>query len=220
MAVRAIEPLAQPADADPAPVLVLSFSGAAVGDAEGIRWVARRLVEAHRSGYRVVGVLAATDDTTAELVGLAAEISERPEPREYDMLVSAGARIAVALCAMAVHDLGHEAISLSGSQAGIVTDTAHGAATIVQVRAWRVLEALAQGQIVLVADAQGVSAEREITTLGPDTRTQQPLRSLPRSRGTGSPEMTVSPPMASLTLNGSSRKDVPKLDLPGTSRLA
>lgn len=168
MAVRAFEPLAQPGDnPDPAPVLVLSFPGAAVGNAEEIRCAARRLVDAHCSGHRVVGVLAATDDTTAELVGLAAEISERPEPREYDMLVSAGARIAAALCAMAVNDLGHEAISLSGSQAGIVTDTAHGAATIVEVHARRVQEALAQGQIVVVADAQGVSVQHEITTFGP-----------------------------------------------------
>jgi len=168
MALRAPQPLPPPCDetAD-APVLVLSFPGAAVADAERVRTVAGQLVDARRSGNRVVGVLSAPEDTTAELVGLAAAISEQPVPREYDMLVSAGARIAVALCAMAVHDLGQEAISLSGSQAGIVTDTTHGAATIVQVRPWRVQEALARGSIVLVADAQGVSAEQEITTFGP-----------------------------------------------------
>lgn len=168
MAVRVFEPLAERGEAtDPAAVLVLSFPSAPAGDAEEIRWAAHRLVGARRSGNRVVGVLAASDDTTTELVALAAEISRRPEPREYDMLISTGARIAVALCAMAIHDLGYEAVSLSGSQAGIVTDTTHGAATIVQVHPRRVQDALARGCIVLVADAQGVSAEREITTFGP-----------------------------------------------------
>ncbi len=167
MAVGASQPLlASCGETADAPVLVLSFPGAAVAGPERIREVARRLVNAHRSANRVVGVLSPPDETTAELVALAAAISEQPEPREYDMLVSAGARIATALCAMAVHDLGVEAVSLSGSQAGIVTNAAHGAATIVQVQAERVREALAGGRIVLVADAQGVSAEREITTFG------------------------------------------------------
>jgi aspartate kinase len=168
VAVRATQPLVAPCgETADAPVLVLNFSGSAVADSERIREAARRLVDARSSGHRVVGVLSAPDDTTAELAGLATSISEQPQPREYDMLVSAGARIAAALCAMAVHDLGYAAISLSGSQAGIVTDNAHGAATIVEVRPRRVQEALAQGCIVLVADAQGMSMEREITTFGP-----------------------------------------------------
>jgi aspartate kinase len=105
--------------------------------------------------------------TTDELIELAHEISTRPHPREYDMLVSVGERISNALCAMAVHDLGHEAISLTGSQAGIVTDTVHGKAKIAEVRAQRINDALDAEQIVLVAGFQGVSAEsHEVTTLG------------------------------------------------------
>jgi aspartate kinase len=129
-----------------------------------VRAVARQLVAAHRAGHRVVGVLSAPDSTTTELTRLAREISDRPDPREYDMLLSAGACISVALCAMAVHDLGVEAISLSGSQAGVVTDGVHGAAKIKAVRTRRIQEALDQGKIVLVADSQGVSVTREITT--------------------------------------------------------
>src|SRR5205823_7479831 len=105
-------------------------------------------------------------DTTDELVRLAYEISPRPEPRELDMLISVGERISCALAAMAIHDLGDEAISLTGSQAGIVTDTVHGKAKIVDVRARRIHEALDRGQIVLVAGFQGVSTEYDITTLG------------------------------------------------------
>jgi aspartate kinase len=106
-------------------------------------------------------------DTTDELIRLAHEISTRPHPREYDMLISVGERISNALCAMAVHDLGHEAISLTGSQAGIVTDTVHGKAKIVDVRARRIHEALDQDRIVLVAGFQGISADSfDVTTLG------------------------------------------------------
>ncbi|HVH51598.1 MAG TPA: aspartate kinase, partial [Gaiellaceae bacterium] len=97
---------------------------------------------------------------------LAFEISPHPHPREYDMLVSVGERISNALCAMAIHDLGHEAISLTGSQAGILTDTSHGKAKIVEVRAQRIHEALDDEKIVLVAGFQGVSADHEVTTLG------------------------------------------------------
>src|SRR5205814_428513 len=104
--------------------------------------------------------------TTDELLDLARQVSRRPEPRELDMLISVGERIACELCAMAIHDLGHEAISLTGSQAGIVTDTVHGKAKIVDVRARRIHEALDRNEIVLVAGFQGVSSEHEVTTLG------------------------------------------------------
>jgi aspartate kinase len=106
-------------------------------------------------------------DTTDELIRLAYEVSPRPHPREYDMLISTGERISNALCAMAIHDLGHEAVSLTGSQAGIVTDTTHTKAKIVEVRAQRIHEALDEDRIVLVAGFQGVSpTTRDVTTLG------------------------------------------------------
>jgi aspartate kinase len=105
-------------------------------------------------------------DTTDELVRLAHEISPRPRARELDMLISVGERISCSLCAMAIHDLGHQAISLTGSQAGIVTDTAHGKAKIVDIRAKRIHEALDAERIVLVAGFQGVSTDLDITTLG------------------------------------------------------
>jgi aspartate kinase len=148
-------------------VAVMKFGGTSVGDTEKIKDVARRLVQAHEGGRRVVGVLSAMGDTTDELIRLAHEISPQPQPREYDMLISVGERISNALCAMAVHDLGHEAISLTGSQAGIVTDTAHGKAKIAEVRATRINDALDAGKIVLVAGFQGVSADsHDVTTLG------------------------------------------------------
>jgi aspartate kinase len=148
-------------------LVVMKFGGTSVGDVDKIKDVARRLVRAREEGRRVVGVLSAMGDTTDELIRLAHEISPLPHPRELDMLVSVGERISNALCAMAVHDLGHEAISLSGSQAGIVTDTVHGKAKIAEVRATRINEALDAGKIVLVAGFQGVSADsHDVTTLG------------------------------------------------------
>src|SRR6266704_2645197 len=144
----------------------MKFGGTSVGDTQKIKDVARRLVGARETGQRVVGVLSAMGDTTDELIRLAHEVSPRPHPREYDMLVSVGERISNALCAMVIHDLGHEAISLTGSQAGIVTDTVHGKAKIVDVRARRIHEALDRDEIVLVAGFQAVSTEQEVTTLG------------------------------------------------------
>jgi len=148
-------------------LVVMKFGGSSVADTGKITEVARRLVRAREEGQRVVGVLSAMGDTTDELIRLAHEISPRPHPREYDMLISVGERISNALCAMAVHDLGQEAISLTGSQAGIVTDTVHGKAKIAEVRATRINEALDAGRIALVAGFQGVSADsHDVTTLG------------------------------------------------------
>jgi aspartate kinase len=160
-----------PALADEAPphragTVVMKFGGTSVADAERLKAVARRLVAAREGGTRVVAVLSAMGDTTDELVRLAHEISARPKARELDMLISVGERISCSLCAMAIHDLGHEAISLTGSQAGIVTDTAHGKAKIVDIRARRIHEALDAEKIVLVAGFQGVSTDYDITTLG------------------------------------------------------
>jgi aspartate kinase len=147
--------------------VVMKFGGTSVAGTERLQGVARRLVEAREQGSRVVGVLSAMGDTTDELLDLAHAISERPQPRELDMLISVGERISCALAAMAIHDLGQEAISFTGSQAGIVTDTVHTKAKIVEVRAKRIHDALDAGRIVLVAGFQGVSSESlDVTTLG------------------------------------------------------
>ena len=147
--------------------VVMKFGGTSVDGPERLRAVARRLVEAREAGNRVVAVLSAMGQTTDELIDLAHQMSTRPNPRELDMLQSVGERISCSLAAMAIHDLGHEAVSLTGSQAGIVTDTAHGKAKIVDVRARRIHEALDGDRIVLVAGFQGVStATFDITTLG------------------------------------------------------
>jgi aspartate kinase len=144
----------------------MKFGGTSVGDPQKLKDVARRIVASRAAGSRVVAVLSAMGDTTDDLLRLAYEVSPRPKPRELDMLISVGERISCALAAMAIHDLGHEAISLTGSQAGIVTDTVHGKAKIVDVRARRIHEALDQDNIVLVAGFQGVSTDLDITTLG------------------------------------------------------
>jgi aspartate kinase len=164
---EAVPGVAADAEARGRDLLVMKFGGTSVADTEKIKDVARRLVAAREAGSRVVGVLSAMGDTTDELIRLAQEISPRPHPREYDMLISVGERISNALCAMAIHDLGHEAISLTGSQAGIVTDTVHGKAKIAEVRATRINDALDAEKIVLVAGFQGVSADsHDVTTLG------------------------------------------------------
>ena len=167
MVTTQFEPLPDLAAAEPsAGTLVMKFGGTSVADPQKLKDVARRLVEAHAGGNRVVAVLSAMGHTTDDLVRLAHEVSARPKPRELDMLISVGERISCALAAMAIHDLGAEAISLTGSQAGIVTDTVHGRAKIVDVRARRIHEALDQDRIVLVAGFQGVSTDFDITTLG------------------------------------------------------
>ena len=146
--------------------VVMKFGGTSVADAEQIKHAARRIVAKRESGYRVVAVLSARGRTTDELIAMAEEVSPAPAPREMDMLLSTGERISCALCAMAIHDLGHHALSLTGSQAGIVTDTSHTKARILDVRADRITAALDEGTIVLVAGFQGVSPSRDVTTLG------------------------------------------------------
>src|SRR4051794_24179321 len=148
-------------------IVVMKFGGTSVAGADDIRRAARRIVAAREGGKRVVAVLSARGKTTDELVAMAGEVSERPDPRELDMLLSVGERISCALCAMAINDLGHRAISLTGSQAGIVTDSSHTKARILDVRAERIREALGEDRIVLVAGFQGVSTEsHDVTTLG------------------------------------------------------
>ncbi len=148
------------------PTVVMKFGGTSVADAERIKRAARRIVAQRDRGNRVVAVLSARGKTTDELIASAEEVSPNPDPREMDMLLSTGERISCALCAMAINDLGHRAISLTGSQAGIVTDTSHTKARILDVRADRIREALAEDKIVLVAGFQGVSTSRDVTTLG------------------------------------------------------
>ena len=116
----------------------MKFGGTSVADAERIKRAAQRVASQREAGTAVVAVLSARGSTTDELLAMAEEVSPRPDPRELDMLLSTGESISCALCAMAIHDLGHRAISLTGSQAGIVTDTSHTKARILDVRADRI----------------------------------------------------------------------------------
>jgi len=150
----------------PVALIVQKFGGSSLADASRIKLVARRVVAAAEAGQRVCVVVSAMGDSTDELVLLAAQVSPTPHARELDMLLTAGERISMALLSMAIIEQGHEAISFTGSQAGIVTDTTHGRAKIVEVRARRVLEALNDGKIVIVAGFQGVSTDYDVTTLG------------------------------------------------------
>ena len=144
----------------------MKFGGTSVADADKIVKVAARIAAAKESGDQVAAVVSARGRTTDGLVALAREISDDPRPREMDMLLSTGERISCALMAMALHDKGHEAQSFTGSQAGIVTDGSHTKARILDIRADRLAEAIDGGQIVLVAGFQGVSEDRNVTTLG------------------------------------------------------
>jgi aspartate kinase len=148
------------------PTIVMKFGGTSVADAERIKRAAQRIVAQRERGNRVVAVLSARGKTTDDLIAAAEEVSPNPDPREMDMLLSTGERISCALCAMAINDLGHKAISLTGSQAGIVTDTSHTKARILDVRGDRIRDALQEDRIVLVAGFQGVSTSRDVTTLG------------------------------------------------------
>jgi aspartate kinase len=150
-----------------AATVVMKFGGSSVADPDKIRHVAQRLVEARARGVRVVATVSAMGDTTDGLLELAQQVSQQPHPRELDMLLSTGERIACALVAMAVHDLGYEAVSFTGSQAGIITDPVHTKAKIREITPVRVVEALDRGRIVLVAGYQGFSRDTmDVTTLG------------------------------------------------------
>ena len=150
-----------------AETVVMKFGGSSVADPGKIQHVARRLVDAHERGVRVVGTVSAMGHTTDTLLELASSVSPHPNPRELDMLLSTGERIACALVAMAIHDLGHEAVSFTGSQAGIITDPVHTKAKIREITPVRVLDALDRGRIVLVAGFQGFSRDTmDVTTLG------------------------------------------------------
>ena len=147
-------------------LVVTKFGGSSVGSTERIMAVASRLIERHKSGDGVVAVVSAMGDVTDELVGLAEGISECPPVREMDMLLATGEQVTIALLAMAIHSLGHEAISFTGPQVGIVTDAGHTKAKIVEVRGDCVGEAVEAGKIAIVAGFQGTTPDGQITTLG------------------------------------------------------
>ena len=148
------------------PIVVQKFGGSSVADVAGIRRVAAHVVATRRAGKRVVVVVSAMGKTTDQLVKLAHEVTPQPDRRELDMLLTAGERIAMATLAMAIRDLGEPATSLTGSQCGIITNDAPGGARIVEVRPFRVQDALDAGLVVIVAGFQGVSWKKEVTTLG------------------------------------------------------
>jgi aspartate kinase len=148
-------------------LIVQKFGGSSVADAEGMKRVANRIVATKKAGHQVVVVVSAMGDTTDELIDLANQVSPLPNGRELDMLLTAGERISMALLAMAIANLGHEARSFTGSQAGIITTSAHGRARVIDVTPGRIQEALKEGAIAIVAGFQGVSQDtNDITTLG------------------------------------------------------
>lgn len=148
-------------------LIVQKYGGSSVADAESIKRVAKRIVDTRRAGHDVVVAVSAMGDTTDELLDLADQVAPIPAPRELDMLLSSGERISMALLAMAIHSMGFEARSFTGSQAGMITTADHGSARIVDVTPIRLREALDEGAIVIVAGFQGFNRDtRDITTLG------------------------------------------------------
>ena len=148
-------------------LIVQKYGGSSLADADGIKRVAQRIVATRRSGHSVVVVVSAMGDSTDELRDLARQVSPLPPGRELDMLLTAGERISMALVAMAIANLGFEARSFTGSQAGVITDSAHGQARIIDITPGRIAGALADGAIPVVAGFQGVSQDsKDITTLG------------------------------------------------------
>ena len=147
-------------------VIVQKYGGTSVADADRIRAVADRVTDAKRAGHDVVVVVSAMGDTTDELMAMARALAPTPNVRELDLLLTAGERIAMSLLAVAINQAGYPAASYTGSQAGIITDTAHGKASIIDIRPGRILEALGRGHIVIVAGFQGVSTAYDVTTLG------------------------------------------------------
>jgi len=145
---------------------VQKFGGSSVANPERIKRVARRVIETRQKGAEVVVVVSALGDTTDELIALARQITDNPPRREMDMLLATGEQVSIALLAMAIHDLGHPVVSLTGAQGGIITDNTHTKAKILQVNPERVRQELAAGKIVIVAGFQGITSTQDITTLG------------------------------------------------------
>jgi len=147
-------------------LVVQKFGGTSVGDADRIRAVADHVARSRRNGDDVVVVVSAMGKSTDDLIRLANDVSRVQPPRELDMLLTSGERVTMALLVMALAELEIDAVSFTGSQAGIITDTSHTRATIVEIRADRLLEALKAGRVPVVAGFQGVSTDRDVTTLG------------------------------------------------------
>jgi aspartate kinase len=148
-------------------LIVQKFGGSSVADAEGMKRVAARIVATKKAGHQVVVVVSAMGDTTDELIDLANAVTPIPQGRELDMLLTAGERISMAILAMAINNLGFEALSFTGSQAGVITDSVHGKARIIDVTPGRIREAIDSGAIAIVAGFQGISQDtKDITTLG------------------------------------------------------
>ena len=148
-------------------LIVQKFGGSSVADAEGMKRVAARIVATKKAGNQVVVVVSAMGDTTDELIELANAVTPIPQGRELDMLLTAGERISMAVLAMAINNLGFEALSFTGSQAGVITDSVHGKARIIDVTPGRIREAIDGGAIAIVAGFQGISQDtKDITTLG------------------------------------------------------
>src|SRR5919204_2786002 len=148
------------------PLVVQKFGGSSVATAPRIMAAARRAIRAKQAGNQVIVVVSARGDTTDDLIALAKEITEQPPAREMDMLLSTGEQISIALMAMAIETLGERAISFTGAQVGIVTDSTHTKARIKSITTARLRQALEQGQIVIVAGFQGIDENWNITTLG------------------------------------------------------
>ncbi|MEA3560142.1 MAG: aspartate kinase, partial [Candidatus Omnitrophota bacterium] len=147
-------------------LIVQKYGGTSVANAERIKQVAWRIVKTRRLGNRLVVVLSALGDTTDDLIKLTCQISSNPSKRELDMLISTGEQVSVALLAIAIHSLGHQAVSFTGAQVGIITDSTHSKARIQSINTKKIEQALKQDKIVIVAGFQGVDLSQEITTLG------------------------------------------------------
>jgi aspartate kinase len=148
------------------PLVVQKYGGSSVADAEKVKKVARRVIARKKKGWDVVVVVSAMGDTTDDLISLARSVSSNPPDREMDMLMSCGEQISMAILSMTIQDMGHDAISLTGPQAEILTDSSHRRARIVDIKATRVKKEIENGRIVIIAGFQGISGDDEITTLG------------------------------------------------------
>src|SRR5688572_27618205 len=147
-------------------IIVQKYGGSSVADVQKLKSVAARIMRATQQGHQVVVVVSAMGDTTDDLLAMAKQVSDNPDRRELDMLLSAGERISMALLSMAIRELGGDAISFTGRQSAIITDDRHVDARIIEVRPFRVQDELARGKIVVIAGYQGVSYRKEVTTLG------------------------------------------------------
>ena len=148
-------------------LIVQKYGGSSVADASSIKRVAKRVAEAKRAGHDVVVVVSAMGDTTDELIDLAQQVTPLPPQREMDILLTAGERISMSLLAMAIHNLGVDAKSFTGQQAGVITDEAYGKARIIDVTPSRIRDTVARGSVAIVAGFQGVNpSTNDVTTLG------------------------------------------------------